>query len=117
MATDLAAFYDTWKTDRGRINREAPDLGRGFATFYQSIMKEGALTLREKELIATAISVAMRCEPCIYLHTRGCLKAGATREQVLEAAAVATMMQGGPAFVYLPAVMAVLDSQAEGKPA
>jgi len=113
MPTDLTAFYDGWKADRGRINREAPDLGRGFATFYQGVMKDGALTLREKELIATAISVAMRCEPCIYLHTRGCLKAGATREQVLEAAAVATMMQGGPAFVHLPSVMAALDAQGE----
>ncbi len=116
MSTDLKAFYDSWKTERGRINREAPDLGRGFAAFYQGVMKDGALTLREKELIATAISVTMRCEPCVYLHTRGALKAGATREQVLEAAAVATMMQGGPAFVYVPAVMAVLDSQTQQKP-
>ena len=109
MSTDLAAFFETWTSDRGRINREAPDLGRGFAKFYQSVMKDGALTLREKELMAMAISVALRCEPCIYLHTRGCIKAGASREQVLEAAAVAAMMHGGPGLVYMPAVLRVLD--------
>jgi len=114
MSTDLAAFFESWKTDRGRINREAPDLGRGFAAMYKSIMKDGALSLREKELIATAISVAMRCEPCINLHARGCIKAGATRGQVLEAAAVAAMMQGGPGLVYVPEVLRVLDHLESG---
>ena len=109
MATDLAAFFDTWKSDRARINRDVPYLGRDFATMYKSVMKDGALSLREKELIAAAISVAMRCEPCINLHTRGCIKAGATRDQVLEAVAVAAMMQGGPGLVYVPHALRVLD--------
>ena len=114
MLTDLTAFFERWKSDRGRINREVPDLGRDFATMYKSTMKDGALSLREKELIATAISVAMRCEPCINLHTRGCIKAGATRAQVLEAAAVAVLMQGGPGLVYVPQVLRVLDHLEDG---
>ena len=114
MATDLAAFFNRWKTDRARINREVPYLGSDFATMYKSIMKDGALSLREKELIAAAISVAMRCEPCINLHTRGCIKAGATREQVLEAVAVGAMMQGGPGLVYVPQVLRVLDHMEGG---
>jgi AhpD family alkylhydroperoxidase len=114
MSTELSAFFEKWKTDRPRINREVPDLGRDFATIYKSVMKGGALSLREKELIATAISVALRCEPCINLHTRGSIKAGATREQVLEATAVATMMQGGPGLVYVPQVLRVLDHLGSG---
>jgi AhpD family alkylhydroperoxidase len=114
MSTDLTAFYERWKGDRPRINREVPYLGRDFATMYKSVMKDGALSLREKELIAAAISVALRCEPCINLHTRGCIKAGATREQVLEAAAVAAMMQGGPGLVYVPQVLRVLDHLENG---
>jgi len=109
MSTELAGFYSTWKSDRGRMNRESPEMGRGFATFYQSVMKDGALALRDKELIALAISVALRCTPCIYLHARGAVKAGASRAQVLDAAAVAAMMQGGPSFVYVREVIKVLD--------
>lgn len=109
MSTDLAAFFENWRIDRGRINQDAPDVGRSFAAFYQNIMKDGALSLREKELIAAAISVATGCESCIYLHTRGAVKAGATRAQVLEACAVATMMQGGPAFTRLPEVIRALE--------
>jgi AhpD family alkylhydroperoxidase len=109
MSSDLAAFYKNWKGDRGRINQHAPELGRGYAAFYQSIMKDGVLSLREKELIATAIAVVTGCESCIYLHTRGAVKSGATREQVLEAAAVATMMHGGPAFTHVPDVIRALE--------
>ena len=114
MSTDLTAFFERWKTDHARIGREVPYLGPGFAAMYKSIMKNGALSLREKELIAAAISVALRCEPCIKLHTRGCIKAGATREQVLEAAAVGAMMQGGPGLVYVPEVLRVLDHLEDG---
>lgn len=109
MANAAAEFFDAWQTDRQQMKEQAPDIARGFGGFYQTIMKEGALTLREKELIALAIGLAMRCTPCINLHVQGCLKAGATREQVVEASGVAVMMQGGPAFTYVPEVLDALD--------
>jgi AhpD family alkylhydroperoxidase len=91
------------------MKEQIPDLVRGFGTFHQAIMKEGALSVREKELIALGIGLAHRCTPCINLHVQGCIKAGATRDQVLEAAGVAVMMQGGPAFTHVPEVLAALD--------
>ena len=109
MANEVASFFDGWQTDRQQMKEQVPDITRGFGGFYQSIMKEGALSLREKELIALAIGHAMRCTPCINLHVQGSLKAGATREQILEAAGVAVMMQGGPAFTYVPEVLHALD--------
>ena len=63
---------------------------------FQSIMKDGVLSLKEKERIAMAIGLAVRCEPCIILHVQKCLDAGATKEEILEAASVVIMMQGGP---------------------
>jgi len=59
--------------------------------------------------LALAIGMSVRCEPCIYIHVEKALKAGATREQVLEAAGVAVMMQGGPTYTYLPKVVEALD--------
>jgi AhpD family alkylhydroperoxidase len=91
------------------MKEQTPDLARGFGAFYQTVMKEGALSVREKELIALAIGLAERCTPCINLHVQGCLKAGATSEQILEAAGVAVMMQGGPAFTHVPEVLAALE--------
>ncbi len=109
MGSHVETFFETWQTDRQKMKERTPDLVRGFGTFYQTVMKEGALSVREKELIALAIGLADRCTPCINLHVQGCLKAGATSEQILEAAGVAVMMQGGPAFTHVPEVLAALE--------
>ena len=75
-------------------------------------MKEGAISLKEKELIALGIGVAMHCEPCIRMHTQKCLAAGATKEQILEAASVAVVMAGGPAYTHVPLVIDTLEALA-----
>jgi AhpD family alkylhydroperoxidase len=108
MTTNAAEFFEQWPTARQKLKDQAPDIARGFGGFYQTVMKEGALSVREKELIAMAIGLAQRCTPCINLHVQGCVKAGATREQILEAAGVAVMMQGGPAYTHVPEVIAAL---------
>ncbi len=109
MATEVSTFFDNWKADRQKMKAQIPVVAGAFGTFYQSVMKEGALSMRDKELIAMAIGLAHRCTPCIRLHVQGCVKAGATHEQILEAAGVAVMMQGGPAFTHLPEVIEALD--------
>lgn len=109
MASEVAEFFSAWQADRQKMKEQTPELARAFGTFYQSVMKEGALSVREKELIALGIGLALRCTPCVNLHVQGSLKAGATREQILEAAGVTVMMQGGPGFTHVPDVLAVLD--------
>lgn len=107
--TKAADFFKHWPEDRQKMKEQAPEIARGFGSFYQSLMKEGALSVREKELIAMAIGLAVRCTPCIDLHVQGCLKAGATPQQILEAAGVAVVMQGGPSFTRVPEVIEALD--------
>ena len=74
----------------------------------ESVMFEGALTTREKELIALGICLAVRREGCINLHVEKCLKADATREQILEAAGVAALVQG-ESFTHVPEVVRALE--------
>ncbi len=109
MSTETSAFFETWQAQRQKMKAQMPALLGAFGTFHQSVMKDGALSLREKELIALGIGLAQRCAPCINLHVQGCVKAGATREQILEAAGVAVLMQGGPAFTHIPEVLAALE--------
>ena len=110
MSDTIKRFYDDFKKDMGKVNTQTPDVIKGFNALFSAVMKDGAVSLKNKELIALALGVAMRCEPCIFLHVKKCLEAGATREEIMEAAAVAVMMQGGPAYTHLPAVMHALDT-------
>ncbi len=109
MGNEAASFFEQWTADQIKVKQLAPEIARGFGGLFQATMKEGALSVREKELIALAIGLAMRCVPCINLHVEKCLHAGATREQILEAAGVAVMMQGGPSFTYVPEVIRALE--------
>jgi len=104
-----AEFFGQWTADRQKMKEQTPDIARSFSALHQTLMKEGALSVREKELIALGIGLAIRCTPCIDLHVQGCLKAGATREQILEAAGVVVVMQGGPAYTHVPKVIQAWD--------
>lgn len=109
MSSNVAAFFDTWETDVEAMKREAPHIAKAFGGLFGQLMKPGALTTREKELVALGMGLALRCGPCINLHVEKCLKAGATREEILEVAGVLVMMQGGPGFTYVPEVIRALD--------
>jgi AhpD family alkylhydroperoxidase len=109
MSSDVEKFFDQWTADQIKMKQLAPEILRGFGGLFQGVMKEGALSVREKELIALGIGLAMRCVPCINLHVEKCLHAGATPEQILEAAGVAVMMQGGPSFTHVPEVIRALE--------
>ena len=90
------------------IQKELPDLAKSFGAFFLQVMKDGALSMKQKELIALGIAVAVRCESCIIIHVEKCVAAGCTKEEILEAASVAVMMQGGPSYTHLPIVLDAL---------
>ena len=112
MPTNAESYYANNAAAMKPVRAAMPDLIKGFAGLHQAAMREGALSAREKELIALAIGLAQRCENCIYAHVIAALKAGATRDQILDAAGVAVLMQGGPAYTYLPRVTEALDALA-----
>lgn len=107
-------FFAKFKMDIDKLKTEIPDTLQGFGGLFQKVMKNGALTVKEKELIALGIGVASHCPPCIRSHVQKCLEAGATRQQILEAASVSVVMAGGPAYVHIPMVLETLDDLANG---
>ncbi|HWB54706.1 MAG TPA: carboxymuconolactone decarboxylase family protein [Tepidisphaeraceae bacterium] len=105
MPTNAEQYYEHNALAMKEVRASMPDLTKGFAVLHQASMNDGALTKREKELIAIGIALASQCENCIYAHVSSALKAGATREQILEAAGVGVLMHGGPAYTYLPRIL------------
>jgi AhpD family alkylhydroperoxidase len=74
------------------------DVDSAFKKLAHQIMKEGALSAKDKALIALASSVAVRCEHCVQRHKLVATSMGASREEMLEAAAVAGMVRMGSGF-------------------
>ncbi len=117
MNHDAATFYATWP-DTMRRARSVPggaDIGKAFGPFFKELMKDGALTARQKELIAVGIGVASRCDACIYSHVEKAMKLGASAAEVMEAAGVAVMMGGGPAYTYVTVAAAAVEHLTAGQ--
>jgi AhpD family alkylhydroperoxidase len=84
----------------GKVRQGTPDVAKGFSQMAQASIQDGALSSKHKELMAVAISIAVRCDGCIGFHVKAALQHGATREELMEVIGLAIYMGGGPSFVY-----------------
>ena len=83
-----------------QLSRAHPEAMKAFRELGKQTYAEGALDRKSKELVALAISIAVRCDGCIAFHSKSALDAGASREEVVETIGVAIQMGGGPSMVY-----------------
>jgi AhpD family alkylhydroperoxidase len=82
------------------LRTSTPEVMKSFSELGRAATASGALDAKTKELIALALSVAVRCDPCIGFHAKALVKLGATRQEVDEALGVSTYMGGGPSLMY-----------------
>jgi len=88
---DLKKFKD--------ITEFQEEMGKKFFDYYASVFEEGALTKREKCLIALAVAHSESCPYCIDSYTNACLSNGADEEQMMEAVHVSAAIKSGATLV------------------
>ena len=94
-------YYDPADLKKfGKITELQPELGKKFFSYYNDVFKEGALTEREKALIALAVAHTVQCPYCIDAYTAGSLEKGADEEEMMEAVHVAAAIRGGASLVH-----------------
>ncbi len=98
----MSNYYESEDLKKfGAIGEHAKPLADEFFKYYNMVVgADGALTKREKALIALAISHSEKCPYCIDAYTTGCLEAGANPEQMMEAVHVAAVMKAGITLVH-----------------
>jgi alkylhydroperoxidase/carboxymuconolactone decarboxylase family protein len=89
---DLARFSE--------IDRGAPELAKKFFDWYGAVFAEGALSVREKSLIALAVAHAIQCPYCIDAYARDALEKGSNLDQMTEATHVAAAIRGGASLMH-----------------
>ncbi|MFX0549388.1 carboxymuconolactone decarboxylase family protein [Hathewaya histolytica] len=93
------------KKGQGEIFTSVPNEMKNFGNFIGSVFKDGNVNLKTKELISIGIAVYSRCEYCIVSHVYNSLKAGCSKEEIIEAAMVAIAFGGGPSSAYTVTVL------------
>lgn len=99
---DLAKFSS--------IADHAPEMGKKFFDWYGEVFADGALTAREKSLIALGVAHAVQCAYCIDAYTKDAMEKGCDVEQLTEAVHVAAAIKGGSALVHGVQMRNVADS-------
>ncbi len=102
IATELSGLVK-------QLRGGAPDTMKAFSALAQAATQAKALDTKTKELIALAISVAVRCDPCISFHAESARKHGATRDEVMETVGMAIYMGAGPAAMYAAQAVEAYD--------
>jgi AhpD family alkylhydroperoxidase len=112
MSNPANGFREITQTVSNRLaslRASTPSVTRSFAELGRSATSDGALDKKTKELIAMALSVAARCDPCIGFHAQTLVRLGATRQELDEALGVAVYMGGGPSLMYAASAVAAFD--------
>lgn len=93
-----------YKTDDlkkfGSIVSFQKELGEKFFGYYTDVFKDGALSAREKSLIALAVAHAVQCPYCIDAYSSDSTKKGFSKAQVMEAVHVAAAIRSGATLVH-----------------
>ena len=84
----------------GNIGEWEGNLAKKFFDWYGDVFKEGALTAREKSLIALAVAHTIQCPYCIDAYTQDTLEKGVPEQGMMEAIHVAAAIRGGSSLVH-----------------
>lgn len=92
------------------LRKSQPDAMQAFGNLARSAMAEGAISAKNKELIALAIGITQHCSGCVGFHVKALIKLGCSRAEVEEMLTVCVYMGGGPALMYTAEVLAAWDA-------
>ena len=91
-AADLRKF--------SKITEWSEELGTKFFDYYGKVFEEGALSAREKSLIALAVAHVVKCPYCIDAYTKDGLQKGITKEEMMEAVHAGAAIESGATLVH-----------------
>ena len=97
----MESYYDPQDLAKfAEIGKNAPELAEKFFEYYNAVFADGALTEREKALIALAVAHSVQCPYCIDAYTVACLEKGSNLDEMTEAVHVANAIRGGASLVH-----------------
>ena len=106
----MPAYYQTEDLPKlGDVSQGSPGLWDAFQAYYGEVFEAGALSEREKALIALAVSHALQCPYCIDVYNQSSLEKGSNLEQMTEAVHVAAAIRAGATLAHGVQMKAVAD--------
>ncbi|MBM7621951.1 AhpD family alkylhydroperoxidase [Bacillus tianshenii] len=90
------ATYQEVRTNLGKALKKAPKPFRKYRNFADEVWSGGSLDPKTKEIIAVAVTHVTKCSYCVDYHTKKAKEAGASVEELVEAAVISASIQAYP---------------------
>lgn len=94
----IEAALQEYKEGLGLFTKKMPKLAESYNAFTKTCFEEGALSQKQKQLIALGISIYSQDEYCIIYHTKGCLDNDCSEDEILETVGITAAFGGGAAM-------------------
>jgi len=108
----MTSFYEKSNLNHlAKVGELAPKQAKAFGQMNAEILKDGALSTKEKEIIAVAVAHVTECPYCIDTHTKNAKKEGATLEELAEAVFVVAALEAGGAVTHSTHVHNALEKE------
>lgn len=93
-------YLKSYRAEDKRLREIAPQYFEAFEKFDDTVMADGALSKKLKELVAVAVAHTTQCPYYIDFHVKEAKKAGASARELVEAIWVAAALRAGAAFAH-----------------
>ena len=94
-------MYDMANMKKLKTLKElAPDAMTAFNGFNEAVFKEGAISVKVKEMIAVAVALTTQCPYCIEIHAKKAKAAGCSEAELAEVTMVAAALRAGGAVTH-----------------
>ena len=115
MADTVKKYMEINKGLKEFFNASPQVIGAFKALRGEACNDKGVLDFKTKELIAVAVSVARKCEPCVLSHLDVAIQVGVTREELVESLNIAILLCGGPGYAYAASALTAYDEMVAAK--
>ena len=109
MVEDWLAMIGDMNGAVRELRQVSPEVMKTFGDMARAAHAGNALDGKTKELVALAISVAVRCDPCIAYHAEAAVRHGASRAELAETLGMAIYMGAGPSAMYAAKALEAAD--------
>lgn len=94
MSDIISEFNDYRSKMNDKILNDNNKIIKRIFNLDTNAFTDGALDVKTKELLGLVASAVLRCDDCVKYHLETCFKLGLTKEQVVEALSIATLIGG-----------------------
>ncbi len=94
MANILSEFNDYRSKMNEKLLADNNKIVKRIFNLDTNAYAEGALDVKTKELLGLVASTVLRCDDCVKYHLETSYKLGVTKEEMMEAMGIATLVGG-----------------------